>query len=96
MSERSIMAALARGEDPDLIVNREALRYAVQRAITCPQSGRVLDISRAVLVEIAGRGSGVYDAEMWDSVEATVREHVAKEGYTMTVHDGRVLFGKGK
>lgn len=100
MSEREIMAALARGEDPDTIANREALRYAVQRTIFCPQSGRVLDVRRAVLVEITmpdGKvRSGVYDADWFDSVRHKLEVGLEADRMTMAVHDGRELFKKGR
>lgn len=98
MSEREIMAALARGEDVDTVVNREALRYAVQRQITCPQSGRLLDVRTAVLVELTGPDgktvSAAYDARWWDEVRERVEVDLAGKGFTVTVHDGRTLFGR--
>lgn len=98
MSEREIMAALARGEDVDTVVNREALRYAVQRQITCPQSGRLLDVRTAVLVELTGPDgktvSAAYDAEWVDEAMPAIRRACAIKDYTVTVHDGRTLFGR--
>lgn len=100
MSERDIMRALARGEDVETVVAREMLRYMVQRQITCPQSGRLLDVRTAVAVDVTmpdgNTKSAAYDAEWFDSVRDKLEVGLEAQKCTMVVHDGRVLFGGKK
>lgn len=53
-------------------VNRELIKYAVQRAIFCPYTGQVLDMRRAVLVQVKGGGSFIMTADWWDAQKANV------------------------
>jgi hypothetical protein len=46
-------------------LNREAVRYAVQRAIFCPDCGGILDMDDAVLITGSG-GAGVACGACWD------------------------------
>jgi hypothetical protein len=68
-------------------VNRELLKYAVQRQIFCEFSGNVLDVRRAVLVETPGRAY-VVNTERWDEVKDDILGHPALAG-KVTVYDGR-------
>lgn len=95
-----IMKALASGESAETAVAKETLRYMVSRVITCPQTGFVLDVRRAVLFEIVGElgttQPAVVDAEAWDGVYGEqVRNAVASKTNLRfgEVLDGRVLYG---
>ncbi len=96
----SMMRDLANGIEPDEAVDREWLRYAIQRQITCPQSGRVLDIRRAVLVKVTApdgkESAAAYDAEWFDTVRETVEASIAEHGLTLTVMDSRTWKGARK
>lgn len=93
-----ITRALVNGEDMEVGANREVLRFAVMKRITCPQTGFVLDVDRAVYYEIKTpetSGSDVVDAEAWDGAYGdAVRNAVeSKERLSFgDVLDGRVLF----
>lgn len=91
----SILRALANGENPDDIVNRETLLYAVQRAITCAKTGRVLDVRTAVyyrVVNAEGKaGADVIDGAVWDIIGERIRAHCKAEGIELEVIDGRTL-----
>lgn len=76
--------------------NAQILRYAVGRQITCPYSDQVLDVRRAVNVEVKkSDGTTVTDQTMhvdhWDTVKEAVLG-LASKGYTVIVLDGRELF----
>ncbi|MDG4796950.1 hypothetical protein [Micromonospora sp. WMMD1082] len=80
--------------DRDRYVNREVLRHAVMRAITCSRSGRVLDVARAVLVTMVkgdSRSAFVLDGAAWDEVESELRAKASKLGMEVEVIDGRQL-----
>jgi hypothetical protein len=79
--------------DVDAFVDREVLLFAVQRAITCPRSGVVLDVRTAVYYRVtnfAGKtGSDVVDGAVWDEIEQRTRAVCAARGITLEVIDGR-------
>lgn len=81
----------------DTIIDREVLKAAVMRRITCPASGVVLDVRTAVYFHIenaAGRaGCEVVDAAAWDGgIGEKVRAIVAKaDGLVLEVIDGRTI-----
>lgn len=75
------------------IVDREILRYAVQREIFCPATGKILDISTAVLMMGDGIKTRVIQAEVWDEIGAEALELCKAQGLTPEVYDGRELFG---
>jgi hypothetical protein len=70
-------------------VDRELLRFAVQRAIFCPVSKVVLDVRTAVLVDArdTGKGMAVMTADVFDERKAALDEQIG----TYTVVDGRTL-----
>lgn len=55
-------------------VQRELLRYALQRTITCPITGAVLDVRTAVMVENSAGTAvlGVVSPEAWKQVKDNV------------------------
>lgn len=78
-------------------VNRDVLRYAVQRAITCPTCGCILDVKKAVAT-FSNKRAGVTCVTCFEEVLADLmkrhdwtREQIL-EG--IDVHDGRELFGR--
>lgn len=78
-------------------VNRELLKFAVSHAITCPVSGKVLDVRRAVLLTVtfpSGNVSQVcMSADEWSSVEGKFREGMDAGKYSgLAVLDGRELY----
>jgi hypothetical protein len=88
------------GEGVEEVVNREFLRHLVARQITCAETGRVLDVRRAVAVEVTHTATGkcaalqVTCADAYDQTGAERAASCAEvEGYTVTVYDGRLLFG---
>ena len=60
--------------------SREAVRYAVQRAIECPECGGILDYRRAVLITPKGRGAGITCAGCFRRVENQLIEAAAAGG----------------
>ncbi|MEU7570308.1 hypothetical protein [Micromonospora sp. NPDC049240] len=92
----SIMRALMTGDpaERDRIVNRETLRYAVSRAITCRASGRILDVRTAVYAAIKHGGETsavVIDGEVWDRIRADLEVLALSKGAELEIIDGRKL-----
>lgn len=88
------MRALASGDSTEKAVNREVLRFAIQRQIMCNRSGRVLDMRTSVLitVSLAGkRAAEVIDGPWWDGMADALRAACVDKGATLEVIDGRVL-----
>lgn len=79
----------------DEAVDREALKYAVQRTIFCPKSGVVLDIRRAVLVTVTGpngvKGADCMDGEAFDAIAENLRAACTERKFTLEITDGRVV-----
>lgn len=98
-----IMRALAGGLDPEVAVNREVLRAAVMRRITCPNTGNVLDVRTAVYFAVTDTTNGrhgceVVDGAAWDAgMGEAIREQVAQTGgrVELEVIDGRRINGRG-
>lgn len=91
-----IMSDLANGVSVTDAVQREALLYAVQREITCPYSGVILDIRTAVLVEgtyADGRAAGthVLDGARYDTIAESLASGAADKDLTLVITDGRVI-----
>jgi hypothetical protein len=101
MSSRTdALNVLQRSSGLDDIANREILRGLVQKQIFCPATGRVLDIRKAVAVDVTHTETGrcavlqVTTASVYDEVIADRALACAQvEGYTVTIYDGRILFG---
>lgn len=76
--------------------NRQLLKAAVQAEIFCPFTGGVLDVRRAVLVQISGGRAYVMSAAHWDAVRDSVTSALTNiaqlSGATIDVIDGRELF----
>jgi hypothetical protein len=78
-------------------VNRELIKFAVQREIFCPYTKVVLDVRRAVLIQQTGAGAIVCSADYWDKVRGSVLNGIedAKAAgrlpadYAVEVLDGR-------
>jgi hypothetical protein len=90
-----IADAIMGNGDPTVAVNREVLKYAIQRQIFCKVSGRALDIRTSVLVTITTAsgttGSDVFDGSVWDLRADTVTAACAERGWTLDVIDGRIV-----
>ncbi|QXJ19632.1 hypothetical protein AGRA3207_000194 [Actinomadura graeca] len=88
-----LIHALAGGAAPDKALERETLRMYVARQITCPINKTVLDIKRAVLIEITGVTSDaqIISAEAWDDLATEVLERFAELGIVPKVTDARLL-----
>lgn len=77
--------------------NRALIKYAVQRAIFCPFSGAILDVSRAVLVQATGSRPFICTAAHWDTVKDSVAAGIQEakdagtigQDVTLDVLDGR-------
>jgi hypothetical protein len=74
-------------------VNRESLKFSVQRQIFCPYTDRILDVRRAVLLTVKGTATCVeyiMHADHWDDVKLSIlAAYGDKPGYTIDVIDGR-------
>ena len=74
-------------------VNRESLKFSVQRQIFCPYTDRILDVRQAVLLTVKGQVSCVefvMHANHWDGVKDSVlAAYGSKPGYVVDVIDGR-------
>lgn len=94
----SVLSDLAAGRSNDEIVDREMLRYAVARRITCPQTGRLLDVRTAVYVRITSQsgatGSEVVHHEAWDGTYGEMIRMAAETGRVeiSELLDGRTLY----
>lgn len=82
-------------------VNREVLKAAVMRQITCPRSGKVLDIRSAVYIHVStpnGASAGeVMDGSVWDEIKENLTATCAENNIDLDeVIDGRVVNGKSK
>ena len=92
-----IMSDLANGDSADTAINREVLKAAVMRKITCPFSGVVLDIRKAVLFSVksstpgGASGSTVCDGAAWDKIADQTRAACVDKGFILEVIDGRVI-----
>lgn len=77
--------------DLETTLNRNLLRDAVRRQITCPLTGVVLDVRTSVLIDAtdSGKGMAVVDAEAFDHTAGT---HVDVPA-DAEILDGRELFG---
>jgi hypothetical protein len=89
--DNEFAAALSKAMDPRVSDNevrratdRALVQAAVMRAITCPYSGVVLDMRRAVLVSTSQGASFVCDARYWDTAKPLLEAAIAK-----AVADGR-------
>ena len=91
-----ITQALLDGKDMEVGAARTILQYAVMTAITCPYSGEVLDMRRAVLLDGSDNGGrmDLLCADCYDLLlsKTSLDELQTKLGYKVDVYDGRVLF----
>jgi len=74
------------------MADREILRYAVQREMFCPASGKILDVKTAVLLMGEDIRPRIMHAEIWDSIAEEAMVAMANLDLTPEVYDGRVLF----
>lgn len=73
------------------IAARSILRFAVQRAIFCPSCDRVLDVRRAVLIEIKATGRHLISCGACFD-KPRIQEAVAsKQPGELDIIDGRAL-----
>ena len=85
--------------DMELIVAKESMRAAVARKIQCPISGRVLDIKRAIMVEVTMTNGKILTEVAHVDEEDELRARVEKIKNLPNVsgiewYDGRELFGR--
>jgi hypothetical protein len=95
MAMNDITAALLGQITPELAIDREVLRAAVMRSITCGRTGRVLDVRTAVLITVTmpdGRvGTEVLDGAAYDAVADVLGDACRARGATLELIDGRVI-----
>lgn len=76
-------------------VNRELLKFAVQRNIFCRISGEVLDIRTAVLITGTKDGANVVNlcvtGEVFDNGRDDMIATATENGVTLEIIDGRAL-----
>lgn len=78
-----------------IMMERQLVKGAVQTTITCPRSGVILDQRRAVVVTVKRDGKesvACLDGKAYDAIANELAERCAKEGVTIELLDGRVLF----
>lgn len=93
-------ALLGSKDDKQKALDQMAIKLIVGRQITCPVTGMVLDLARAVVVEINGDdGSQAYTsacrADYFESnpgLLEKITELAEDEGASIRVLDGRELF----
>lgn len=94
-ADPDIVAALTGEISHDLALARVALRAAVMRQITCPRSGKILDVRTAVLFTVTSRdgastGSDVVDPAEWDGPYGRqIRATCERLSIPLEVIDGR-------
>jgi hypothetical protein len=83
------------------VADKAILKGMVQSVIFCQRKpcGRVLDVKSAVHVAVTKEGQpsklATVCAADWDTYgHTTVAKVEANPGWTLTVHDGRKLFGR--
>lgn len=80
-------------------ITRNLLRHAVGQAIWCPRCREILDVRRAVLVEIGKNGRceiAIQCADCWDEMAERVRAIVVRGDLTLELTDGREIFNRTK
>lgn len=97
-NEADLAEALAHPELRGRIAARITLRTAVQRQITCPYTGNLLDVRDAVLLDGSDHGGSMHimSASAYEAVikaNGTLGNLERKLGYRVDIHDGRILFG---
>lgn len=78
-------------------INRNLLRYAVQQAMFCPRCQRVLDMTRAVNVDITSgteTASKTLCTGCYDAAAPRLQAIATEKNLRLDVLDGRVLFGR--
>lgn len=83
--------------DPlELRVKRELLKFEVQKQITCPRTGDVLDVRTAVAVTVKNAQGGESTFAMvgteWDKIANHIQHLAVEQKCTVEVLDGRELF----
>ena len=94
----------------ELRCQREALKYAVGRALSCPTCGRILDARRSVLMTPmrspaanASRGCSIACGNCWDKFVARAAAKVGMDSPGVLadlkangydIDDGRALFAR--
>lgn len=80
----------------ELRANRSLLKYAVQKQITCPRTGQVLDVRTAVAVTVKNSKGGESTFAMvgteWDKIANHIQHLAVEQKCTVEVLDGRELF----
>lgn len=84
----------------DLSTDRRVLKYAIQRAIFCPMSGRILDIRKSVLFTVTNAegvaASKVVDGEVWDTLVDKLTAVATEQNVKLEVIDGRIVNARKK
>lgn len=79
------------------IADRATLKGAVRQQITCQQTGRVLDVGKAVLAELTMQSGNVVSvvvtADVWPATRDALVNGLGAHLTSIKVYDGRELFG---
>lgn len=85
--------------DMENIVNKETLKGAVMRQITCEISGRVLDVRTAIHVEVTMKNGRILTTTVHSDEEEELNRRINRIKDLPNVagikaYDGRDLFGR--
>lgn len=82
----------------EVTLRRNLVKYAVQRQIFCQATEQVLDMRRAVLVEVShpenGKATLILSGDAYDERIAPKLAQFLANGLTVEIHDGRGLFSR--
>lgn len=87
MSNSLIADALAGKIDKATAIRQYTVQAAVQRKITCPDCGSVLDQSRAVVLETDGRSVAVCCDQCYQlTLQRVADKHMTPDGIRLMLH----------
>lgn len=78
-------------------IDKNLLKHHVMTAITCPQCTKILDMRRAVSVDLMKDGdlkrTWILCSDCWDKKKLALRDVATQSGHSLEALDGRELFG---
>lgn len=78
-------------------ISKNLLRHHVMQSITCPQCGKILDMSRAVSIDLMKDGdlkrTWILCSDCWDKRKLALNDVATQSGHALEALDGRELFG---